>query len=197
MTRRNADLIICDCPRHHNGLVHRDTRRRHRQQYDLPDIPDSVPMMSLAALQTTHLSPINSLPSTDPSNESFMTSDAMEIDGNMVHQSEEEERSQPHGSYEIESSNDDEFDDTPVLFESEDNGDYSEDDSGEEDEDDNMYRTESDVESEDDLEDLLNILANMQSNISFLAFINYRNKTANGLGCHLCFILLQISIEYK
>ena len=53
-----------------------------------------------------------------------------------------------------------------------------------------MYRTEPETELDDDLEDLLNTLANMQSNTSFHAFINSRNKTANGLGCHFCFIPL-------
>lgn len=128
--------------------------------------------------------------SKDYPGESIITSDAMEIDEDIVHKSGEEGRLPPHISFEIESSSDDdELDYTPVLFESEDN----EDDSEEGDED-NRQRTESE---EDDLEYFLKNLANMQSSISFLAFTNCRNKTTNGLGCHLCFVLLQISIEYK
>ena len=50
----------------------------------------------------------------------FTTFDTMEIDGDTADQSEEK-RPQLDGLYEMESPNNDELDDTPVVFESEDN----------------------------------------------------------------------------
>jgi hypothetical protein len=122
----------------------------------------------------------------------------MEIDGDTVHQSEEEDglQNQLHDSCEAVYSNDEgeELDAPAVLFESEGEGYDSEE---EEDDEDKNYESEPQPELEDDLELLLTTLENMQSNISFLAFPNCRHKTPNELGCLLYVILLQIPIEYK
>lgn len=111
----------------------------------------------------------------------------MEIDTNG--QLEQEEGLHQRDSYEeaFPSDESDELDTRRALFESDDEGDASE-----EDEEDENYESEpeQEPEPEDDLEQLLTALGNMQSDISFLTFTNCRNETPNELGFHLYFILL-------
>jgi len=194
MSGRNTLLVVCDCPRRHKGLVHPDTRRRHRQEHHLPDLHDSVPTSRHAALRTTHPSHISSLSSAEHPVGSVATSDPMEINGDTVHQGEEEQGLPQHNSYEAESSTDEEeeFDTPPVLFESADEG-----DDNEEDEENVIYEMELESEPEDDVDHLLTTLGNLQSDTLLLAFTDRRNKTARELGCHLYYLPLQIPIEYK
>src|SRR5208282_139753 len=48
----NDERVQCDCPRFHNGLISIHTRRRHRKEANMIDLPDESPRRNQFQLDT-------------------------------------------------------------------------------------------------------------------------------------------------
>jgi len=187
MGRGKGGLVYCDCPRNHiNRLVHRDTRRRHRLEFNRRKLAstDASSISTFAASRTALPSSIASYAGQygrDVSNGAPERMDVDEGHGNSIG----EDTDEADESVDRESSTEDESAEenrSPVM-----SSDYGsdeseelewEDESGYSEEDESLFETEQDVMASEDVHTLLNELEAMKRNRNNLPTLTIDAKPA-------------------